>query len=130
MNAPKPYSRIRSLTACLLVFFLLSPPVYAAQNGWVKLGRGMMNVLTGFYEIPYQVMEIGKTERWPIAVGAGLGKGLYRGVLRTLTGVYEVVTFPVPLPPQYRPIMYPEFIVPPAYPPADKWTDWGDKKYY
>jgi putative exosortase-associated protein (TIGR04073 family) len=40
----------------------------------------------------------------------GLGKGLGHTLLRMGTGVYEVVTFPFPLPEGYRPIVEPEFV--------------------
>lgn len=39
----------------------------------------------------------------------GLGRGSWFALLRAFTGIYEVVTFPIPIPPRYEPIMLPEF---------------------
>ena len=103
----------------LPLFFLLNaflslppaPQVYA-DTAWTKLGRGFCNTAFGWVEIFYQVGVLSKTERWPIAVAGGLPKGILYGVLRTAVGVYELATFPVPLPEHYRPIMEPEFVIP------------------
>ncbi|NQU43186.1 exosortase system-associated protein, TIGR04073 family [bacterium] len=76
-----------------------------------KLGRGVANVLTGWLEIPHQIgTSIRETD--PVS---GTFIGLFRGaawtVARTATGVFEVVTFPFPLPESYKPIIQPPYIV-------------------
>lgn len=38
----------------------------------------------------------------------GLGRGSWFAAVRALTGVYEVLTAPLPLPPHYQPIVLPE----------------------
>ena len=40
----------------------------------------------------------------------GLLRGVGYGFIRTAGGVYETVTFPVPAPADYRPIMVPEYV--------------------
>ena len=75
-----------------------------------KLLRGVVNVVTGWVEIPKRVHETSQTS----GAGAGLTFGLLRGFgygfVRTLGGAYEVITFPFPAPPDYRPVMQPEYI--------------------
>ena len=95
-----------------LILFLQIHSVYAA-DAWAKLGRGVNNVLFGFFEIPHQTINMGKHERWPIAMVGGPIKGVFYFIARELVGVYETVTFPVPVPADYEPVMYPEFIFPP-----------------
>jgi putative exosortase-associated protein (TIGR04073 family) len=53
-----------------------------------------------------------QTERAPIALFGGVGKGIAYMVGRIVTGVYETVTFPVPIPPGYRPIIEPDVPIP------------------
>ena len=38
----------------------------------------------------------------------GLGRGSWLAVIRAAVGVYEVVTFPFPIPSGYQPIVLPE----------------------
>ncbi len=75
-----------------------------------KLYRGVMNVLTGVLEIPRNVW-IMRYEHGPAAgMTLGLAKGLVFASARMLAGAYEAVTFPVPLPLHYRPVVRPEFV--------------------
>ena len=75
----------------------LSPPAWA-QDPIHKMGRGLVNVLTGWIELPKQV-HLGSQEDNPVI---GLGRGLVKGagltLLRGGIGLYEAVTFPVPYP--------------------------------
>jgi putative exosortase-associated protein (TIGR04073 family) len=78
---------------------------------FTKLGRGCVNVLTGWLEIPSQ---IGKTiKKTDPVTGTVIGfiKGAAWTVVRTVTGVYEIITFPFPLPENYAPLIEPEYIV-------------------
>lgn len=75
----------------------LSPPAWA-QDPIHKMGRGVVNVLTGWLELPKQI-HLGSQEDNPIV---GLGRGLLKGagltVLRGGVGIYEALTFPLPYP--------------------------------
>jgi putative exosortase-associated protein (TIGR04073 family) len=76
-----------------------------------KLGRGFTNVLTSWVEVPRNVaIEWEKTDP---ASGFILGmiKGFGWGFSRLVTGVYDVFTFPFPVPRNYEPMMEPEFVV-------------------
>lgn len=75
-----------------------------------KLGRGITNTATGWVEIP---KEIGRSvEKSGDMAGLLVGplKGIAKAIGRTLVGVYEVLTFPIPLPRKYEPVIEPEFV--------------------
>ena len=75
-----------------------------------KFRRGFCNLFTFHMEVGRQMTEEGKKGGPGQAATMGLAKGLGMAGLRALTGVYEVITFPLPLPPKYEPIMNdPEF---------------------
>jgi putative exosortase-associated protein (TIGR04073 family) len=83
-----------------------------------KLGRGVVNVLTGWVEIPKTIAkEWTKTD--PITgTVTGAFKGVVVAIARTFVGFYEVISFPFPVPSDYQVIMEPEFVLP---------TVWGDR---
>lgn len=120
-----PIKKITGLTLvlCLLCFC----PSAFADDMWSKFGRGVSNAVTGPYEIVYQTQRMAKHEPWPVAAVGGFGKGLVTGALRMVAGAYEVVTFPVPVPFGYKPVVKPEVIVPLPYPPEDEWPVWGNQ---
>ena len=82
------------------------PP--ADQNALRKLGRGLSNVLFGVVEVPNQWTKADAAHGGG-GVPYGLSKGIVRWFGREFVGLYEVVTFPIPAPHGYRPIMKPEF---------------------
>jgi putative exosortase-associated protein (TIGR04073 family) len=79
------------------------------NNALRKLGRGCSNVLFGVVEVPNQFTKVNSEHCGAAGVTYGIGKGLVRWVGRELVGVYEIVTFPLPVPRGYKPIMKPEF---------------------
>ena len=82
------------------VFFGLSTPVWA-QDPIHKMGRGVVNVLTGWIEIPKHI-HLGSQEENPvIGIGAGVLKGAGLTLLRGGVGLYEALTFPIPYPKDY-----------------------------
>ena len=98
----------------LLVIFVL---VFASTNSYAgnplkKLGRGAANIITSPIEIPYRIGEVNKEDGPAAAFSWGALNGIWRTGLRALCGVYEVVTFLVPLPEHYDPIIDdPEFFL-------------------
>ena len=69
-----------------------------AQDPIHKMGRGVVNVLTGWLELPKQI-HLGSREENPVlGLGWGLVKGAGLTVLRSGVGIYEAVTFPLPYP--------------------------------
>ncbi len=75
-----------------------------------KLGRGIVNILTGWVEFPVQIVKRTKSD----GIGAGLTLGILEGVgmtvVRTLGGAVEVVTFLAPLPGNYDPLLEPPLV--------------------
>lgn len=66
------------------------------EKGLTKLGRGLSNILLGWTEIPLtwdKKMREGKPLQYLIGVAPVLGTA--RAVMRTGSGVFEVVTFPL-----------------------------------
>ena len=98
----------------LLIFFcvILLTSLCYAQTPVRKLGRGVANVVTCPIEIFYRMNQIAK-QKGPIAgVSWGLFLGVTRMVVRGSVGVYEILTFPIPYPKGYRPLMSdPEFFL-------------------
>lgn len=80
-----------------------------AQIG-TKFVRGLANLATGLAEFPKQIYLIGKNEGWVQGAFRGPLEGLGMFIARTLAGAYEVVTFPIPVPPGYQPMLLPEFV--------------------
>ena len=102
-----PHRRLPILAlACACV---LPPSAVHAGSPLRKLGRGLANVTTGFLEVPGRIVE--ETRKRPPVEGWALGfvEGVGGIIPRELVGVYEVVTSPFPAPPDYRPILEPEF---------------------
>ncbi len=72
-----------------------------AQDPIHKAGRGLVNILTSWIEIPKQI-HLGAQEDNPLTgIGMGLVKGAGLTILRGGVGVYEAVTFPLPYPKDY-----------------------------
>jgi len=75
-----------------------------------KLLRGSANVVFGWCEIPRNV-HMGIVNLDPLSgtvFGAVRGTGM--AVVRTAYGAWEVVTFPIPIPSEYRSAIEPEFV--------------------
>jgi putative exosortase-associated protein (TIGR04073 family) len=75
-----------------------------------KLVRGLANLTTGVGEIPKQIYLIGKREGWVQGAVRGPLEGLGMFIARTVVGVYDVVTFPVPVPSRYQPVLLPDYV--------------------
>ena len=83
---------------------------FDARQALAKLARGFINVITGWVEIPKGADETSKTSGPAVGLTWGLMRGLGHSFIRTVGGVYEVVTFPFPAPPEYKPVMRPEYV--------------------
>ena len=76
----------------------------------VKLTRGAVNTITGWVEVPKRVHETTEQSGWGTGLTWGLLRGLGYGFVRTAAGLYEVFTFPFPAPPDYEPVIQPEYV--------------------
>lgn len=100
------------VTFVLLLFISGSfTPDLFAQGPLRKLGRGFANVITGFLELPINIVDAAEEEGFIAAITYGIVKGLAMTVLRMGVGVYETTTFLIPLPWRYEPILEPEFLM-------------------
>ena len=91
----------------------MASSVYAQEAG-SKLFRGLVNTATGFLELPITVYRISKADGYPTGLSYGFCKGLFDGIYRTAVGVYEVVTFLIPIPAGYESILTPDTLLTPA----------------
>ncbi len=82
------------------------------EKALTKLGRGLSNVMLGWAEIPVTwdaKLKEGKPLAYLLGVAPVLGTA--RAVMRTGSGVFEVVTFPFSdRSVNYEPILEPEYI--------------------
>lgn len=104
---------MRKLVLTLVCFVIISNLIITpcfAQDPMRKLGRGVANTLTGVVEIPRHIYLISKEENPLLGMTWGLVKGAAVGLLRTACGIYETITFPIPAPADYEPMIEPEFV--------------------
>jgi len=78
---------------------------YNLQPAFEKLGRGVSNTLFGWLEIP---LNIDRRYAANDTVGSsvtGAAVGIVKGLTRTVVGAYETVTFFLPYPEDFAPIL-------------------------
>jgi len=103
----------KTMRTMILVLAILSismtlAPAARAQTALRKAGRGLAAMTTGFLEVPGNIYK-GSVEEGVGGGFLGFAKGLGMIVPRTLVGVYEFVSCPIPAPSGFRPILDPEF---------------------
>lgn len=101
---------LRSSFLVLLTCLFLARPAIADDPS-IKLSRGVVNVVSSPVEI---ILSIGKVmeEKDPLTAAiAGSIHGVFRMLGRALSGVYDVVTFPVPIPANYDSLIEPETLL-------------------
>jgi putative exosortase-associated protein (TIGR04073 family) len=77
----------------------------SAQDPAKKFCRGLLNVTTGFLEVPKNIRDTGRQDGLGMALTYGAAKGMFCTLRRMAVGVYEMVTFLLPLPEGYAPIL-------------------------
>jgi putative exosortase-associated protein (TIGR04073 family) len=91
-------------------------PAFAQEGSVIekmgkKLGRGIVNVATGWVELPMNIYDTSVETNNPLmGMTYGTLKGIGMTVVRTGAGAYDVVTFLFPVPQDYEPILQPEFV--------------------
>ena len=70
-----------------------------------KLGRGLSNVAGGWLEIPLNIQQRYVEHNTAASLCTGILYGLIKGAARTGVGVYETVTFFLPYPEHFAPIL-------------------------
>ena len=105
----QPFRRVSFIATVLAVFFACTAVCFAG-DAFTKLGRGVANTLTGWVELPKTVYHTSKEENIFSGMTLGLAKGAGLSIVRTGAGIFEVATFPFPLPENYKPILEPEYV--------------------
>lgn len=105
------------LFLALTTMVVLTGTANADNDMGDKLGRGAANILTGWVELPYQVITQASDDPYR-GVTYGFIDGLSRGAQRTLYGAWDFVTFPIP--PYDKPVMDPETLLYKIYPAKSK----------
>ena len=102
---------IRKLTRgfAFALLLMMLPTAGFAQDAFTKLGRGLANALTGWLEIPKNIYSTSLESNALAGATLGLAKGAGMTLVRTGAGIYEIATFPFPLPEDYKPILEPEY---------------------
>jgi putative exosortase-associated protein (TIGR04073 family) len=106
---------VRRLMLLAILLAMLEPAPAAAEEsvpGRIghKLVRGVVNLGTGWLEMPKQIYRKIQEEGALRGVLLGPIEGLGMAIVRSTAGAYEIVTFPLPIPPGYEPMFQPEYI--------------------
>lgn len=94
----------------VVVVMATSTTLCFASDPFTKLGRGVANTLTGWVEIPKNIYDTSVEDNAFAGMTLGLAKGAGMTLVRTGAGIYEIATFPFPLPENYKPILEPEYV--------------------
>lgn len=88
--------------ACVLSSALLSAvPAYAEEQDYLsgftsKLSQGLLNTATGFIELPKNIINISYDENVFVGLTWGLVRGALHTASRTVVGIAELITSPIP----------------------------------
>lgn len=74
-----------------------------------KLQRGFLNTVLSPFEISNELQKETRTETMVPSFMWGLLRGGTYALARSAVGIYEMLTFPFPIPAEYEPIIQPEF---------------------
>jgi len=93
----------------VLVAALLPAGDALAGSAPRKMGRGLANVATGVIVLPAKVIETTRAHGPFVGATWGLAKGVGWVVATEAVGLFEFVTCPFETPPEFAPILEPEF---------------------
>lgn len=94
----------------LLILSGAAPPELAAPGTRErKFQRGLLNVAFAPAELSNELEKVKRDDTWLVTWVPATFWGSVHMVIRATTGIYEIVTFFIPGPPEYRPILKPEF---------------------
>ncbi|MBN1353137.1 MAG: exosortase system-associated protein, TIGR04073 family [Candidatus Omnitrophica bacterium] len=97
--------RIEKKSVALILFFLImfstNIQCFAAsedsdKNIGYKLSAGLMNVVTGWLELPLHMTDSMAQKNLGAVIEDGLIKGTFVALIRTAAGLVDVVTFFIP----------------------------------
>ena len=103
------------IVAVMFGLVTLAAPAFAEQETGAlvvsKLFRGIANAATGWMEIPKQMSLTWQGQGPGVGLSWGFIKGIGWAIARSVGGAYEIVTFPFPIPEEYKSIMQPEYVL-------------------
>lgn len=87
--------------ACVLGSALSAGPAYAEKHDYLsgltsKFSQGLFNTTTGFIELPKNVVNISHDQNIFVGLTWGVVRGVVHSVSRTVVGVAELITAPIP----------------------------------
>ncbi|HTL48190.1 MAG TPA: exosortase system-associated protein, TIGR04073 family [Verrucomicrobiae bacterium] len=105
---------MKRIPVLFTLFFFLCPFVHAAElepagSPLRKLQRGFLNIALSPIEIVHELDRQKNVDSLVPSWFTGVGMGSAYMAGRIAAGAYEMVTFPVPLPSGYQPLVEPEF---------------------
>lgn len=106
--------KLLAAVSVLALFLGTVGPAQASESAGALMARkalrGFENATLGFVtEWPKTIYADGVDRGILYGITVGALRGVGVGALRTGIGIYEIATFPVPLPASYKPMLYPEF---------------------
>ena len=75
-----------------------------------KFFRGIVNISTGWGEVPRQIVLTSISDNLPKSLTVGVLKGLMMTVVRTGSGVYDTVSFLSAAPGYFDPVLDPPYV--------------------
>lgn len=104
------YLEVLTVTVVLATPLLAEAASPAPQGPLRKLGRGIANVVTAPAELIRVPELVNRKEGYVAAISVGLIQGISHMILRGLSGGIEILTFYLPIPKGYMPLIRPEFV--------------------
>ena len=108
----RPHGRPPVLLALVIVLalaFAAPSAAFASDTPARKLGRGVANMTLGVLALPGTIAEVSKESGPFVGTTWGLVKGTGYVVVTEVIGVFEFMTAPFAVPPDFEPILSPEF---------------------
>lgn len=107
----KPQAFLVSTLVFLLLFSSSLPAEELAPPGTRerKFQRGLLNVAFAPVELTTELEKVKKKDSLIPTWITGGAAGVISMVIRAFTGIYEILTFPIPSPKNYEPAYKPEF---------------------
>jgi len=106
--------RLIVLAVAFAIVFNIAGACYAQgeviEKMGKKLGRGLVNIVTGWIEIPKNIYDTAVESNPLLGITFGTLKGAGMAIVRTGAGAYDVATFLFPIPEDYDAILEPEFV--------------------
>lgn len=99
---------MKRIFALAFIVLFLSSGVAFADDAVVKFARGVTNVVTSPAEYFIQYMKLCEKQKDPLSpIFGAMISGTAGTLERIVVGVYDIATFPIPVPANYDPVIVP-----------------------